>query len=185
MKRKSILGLLALMILIGSLGAAQAFGGNFFGMNSETRDTIINAIKSKDYSAWKEAMETQLTEENFNKLVERHEAMSERQAQREAMEKAVQEGDYEAWKKASENLSVTQYKILDENDFKILVQLHQAKQDGNYTKVKELSEQLGLPGGFERHGLPDNNAGLNMTNHSQLPRGFGKHRVFEPSGREG
>ncbi|HEY9204358.1 MAG TPA: hypothetical protein VIO58_00425 [Candidatus Methanoperedens sp.] len=37
MKRKSILGLLALMMVIGSLGVAQAFSGDFFGMNSEAR----------------------------------------------------------------------------------------------------------------------------------------------------
>jgi len=153
MKRKSVFGVLALIMLVASLGAAAAFGGNFFGMDSKSRDTIINAIKAKDYNAWKEAMSAQLTEENFNKLVERHEAMSKRQAQREAMEKAVQEGDYEAWKKAAENLSVTPYKILDEDQFKILVQLYQAKQDGNYTKVRELSEQLGLHGGFGKHKM--------------------------------
>lgn len=185
MKRKSILGLLVLMILIGSLGAAQAFGGDFFGMNSETRDAIINAIKAKDYNAWKEAMEAQLTEENFNKLVERQEAMSERQAQREAIEKALQEGDYEAWKKAVENSSMNSSKILDEDHFKTLVQLYQAKQDGNFTKVRELSEQLGMPDGFERRGLPDINSGMNMSNNSRPPNGFGKHRMFEPSGREG
>ncbi|HEY9246346.1 MAG TPA: hypothetical protein VIO11_05815 [Candidatus Methanoperedens sp.] len=161
MKSKSILGLLALMILFGLFGAASAFGGDFFGMNNQTRDTILNAIKAKDYNAWKEAMSSQLTEENFNTLVERHEAMSKRQAQKEAMVKAIKEGDYEAWKKAIENSSVNSSKILDEDHFKVLVQLHQAEQEGNFTKVRELSEQLDLPGGF------------------------GKHRMFRPFGREG
>lgn len=104
MKRKSVLGMLALIMLVASFGAASAFGGNFFGMDSESRDTIVNAIKAEDYNAWKEAMSAQLTEDNFNRLVERHEAMEK-------------------------------------------------LQDGNYTKVREVSEQLGLPDGFGKHKM--------------------------------
>jgi hypothetical protein len=33
MKRKSVLGALALIMLVASFGAAQALGGNFFGMD--------------------------------------------------------------------------------------------------------------------------------------------------------
>ena len=44
-------------------------------------------------------------------------------------------------------------KITNEDQFKILVQLYQAKQDGNYTKVKELSQQLGYPVGNGRHKM--------------------------------
>lgn len=168
-------------MLVASLGVAQAFGGNLFGMGSESRDAIENAIKAKDYNTWKEAMAAELTEENFNKLVERQETMSERQVQREAMENAIQEGDYEAWKKAAENSSVNSSMILDEDHFNNLVQLNQAKQDENYTKVRELSEELGLPGGFEPHGFPDFNPGMNMSNNSR-PLGSG-HRMHAPFGR--
>jgi hypothetical protein len=160
MKRKSILGLLALIILIGSIGASQAFGGNFFGMDSGTRDVVVNAIKAKDYNAWKEAMSAQLTEENFNKLVERHELMSEKRtamssergAFNEQMVQAIEEGDYGAWKEAAVNTPMIS-KIKNEDDFKILVQLHQAKQEGDFEKVKELSEQLDLPGEFGKHKM--------------------------------
>jgi hypothetical protein len=153
MKIKSFLIVLALIMLVSSLGVAQAFGGNLFGMGSESRGAIENAIKAKDYNTWKEAMAAELTEENFNKLVERQETMSVKQAQREAMEKAIQEEDYEAWKNVAENSSVNSSKILDEDHFKILVQLYQAKQDGNYTKVRELSEQLGLFGGVGKQKM--------------------------------
>lgn len=106
-------------------------------------------------------MSARLTEENFNKLVERHEAtsqrhenMSERRALNEEMNQAIKDGNYEAWKKAAENSKSPMIsKILDEEDFKIRVQLHQAKQDGDYAKVKELSEQLGLPGGSGKHKM--------------------------------
>jgi hypothetical protein len=50
MKRKNVLDVLALIMLVASLGAAQAFGGNFFGIDSESRDTIVNASKAKDYN---------------------------------------------------------------------------------------------------------------------------------------
>ena len=189
------------MVVVISIGSVSAFGGKTFGMDSESRDAIVNAINAKDYNAWKEAMSAELTEENFNKLVERQEAMSEKQVEREAMEKAIQEGDYEAWKKAAENSSVNYSIILDEDHFKILVQLFQAKQDGNYTKVRELSEQLGLPGGFEPRGFPDSNPRMNMSNNSILPSfpdfdsGMnmgnnsrspgGGHRMHAPFGREG
>jgi hypothetical protein len=181
MKMKSFLIMLALIMLVASLVVVQAFGGKFFGMDSESRDAIVNAIKAKDYNAWKEAMSAELTEEKFNKLVERQITMSERQVQREAMEKVIQEGDYEAWKKTAENSSMNSSMILDEDHFKILVQLNQAKQDGNYTKVRELSEQLGLPGRFEPRGFPDFNPGMNMSNNSR-PLGSG-HRMHAPFGR--
>ena len=74
MKRKNIIGTLAIMLIIASIGLASAFGGHSFGMDSENRDAIKNAIDAKDFSAWKEAISAQLTEENFGKFVEMHEA---------------------------------------------------------------------------------------------------------------
>lgn len=41
MKRKNVFGVLALLMLVASLGVASAFGGNFFGMDSESRDDIV------------------------------------------------------------------------------------------------------------------------------------------------
>lgn len=161
MNRRKVLGLLAIMVVVASIGSVAAFGGKFFGMDPESGNAIVNAIKAKDFNAWKEAITAQLTEENFNKLVEqqaamsqRHENMSEKrgamssgiQALNEEMNRAIKEGNYDAWKKAVVNSkSPLVSKITNEDEFKILVQLYQAKQDGNYTKVKELSQQLGLP----------------------------------------
>lgn len=93
--------MLAITIVVASIGSVAAYGGKFPGIDPQSRDKITNAIKANDYNAWKDAMSAQLTED----------------------------------------------------EFKILVQLHQAKQEGNYTKVRELSEQLGLPGGFGKHKI--------------------------------
>jgi hypothetical protein len=143
---------LFLMMFVVLLGTASAFGGNFFGMEPESREDIVNAIEAKDYEAWKEAMSSRLTEDNFNKRVERHEAMSEMREQRQTMNQAVEDGDYEAWKEAAENSPMIS-KIQSVDDFEILVQIYQAKQDGDYEKAKELNEQLGFPCGFGEHKM--------------------------------
>lgn len=141
MKRKGIISILTLMLIVVSIGSVLAFGDGLFVRDSENRDKIIKAIEEKDYYTWKEVMSAQLTEENFNMLTKRHENMLERQAQREAIETALQKGDYQAWKEAME--TIKSEVILNEDDFNILVQIHRARENGDYETVKELSEQLG------------------------------------------
>jgi hypothetical protein len=127
----------------------STIGGKIIGMAPESREDIINAIEAKDYDAWKAAVSDRLTEDNFNTLVERHEAMSEQREQRDDVMEAIEAGDYAAFQVAADNTPIIS-RIQDEDDFEILVQLHQAKQDGDYEKVRELSEQLGLSEwGFE------------------------------------
>lgn len=160
MNKKTIFGLLAIFIVVASIGSVAAFGKKFSGMDAAARDNIINAIKAKDYTTWKDAMSAQLTEENFNKLVQRAETMSQRHgnmfekqgvmsseklALNQEMNQALKDGSYDAWKTAAEKSNSPMIsKIIDEDHFKTLVQLHQAKQNGDYAKVKELSVQLGL-----------------------------------------
>ena len=79
---------------------------------------------------------------------------SARQAMNAEMIQAIKDGNYDAWKTAALNSkSPLVSKITTEDQFKILVQLNQAKQDGNYTKVNELSQQLGLPAGNGKHKM--------------------------------
>jgi len=128
MNRKTIFGVLAIFVVIASIATVSAFAGKFSGMDQQGRANMF----------------------------ETREGMSpERPACNEQIVQAIENGDYEAWKKAAVNSPMIT-KILNEDDFKILVQLHQAKQDGDYTKVKELSEHLGLPCGSGRHNMPGN-----------------------------
>ena len=161
--------MLAITIVVASIGSVAAFGGRFLGMDSQSRDNITNAIKANDYNAWQAAMSAQLTQDNFNKLVQRYQTMSQRhgnmtekqgtmsygrQALSAEMVQALKDGNYDAWKTAVVNSkSVLVSKITNEDEFKTLVQLYQAKQDGNYTKVKDLSQQLGLPIGTGKHKM--------------------------------
>lgn len=167
MNRKRIFGMLAIFIVVASIATVSAFQGKFSGMDAAGRGEMLNAIKTNDFGAWKELMSARLTEENFNKLVERQTVMSqrhgnmsemrrgmssERGAFNEQIVQAIEKGDYEAWKEAAVNTPMIT-NIDNEDDFKILVQLHQAKKDGDYAKVKELSQQLGLPAGNGRHKM--------------------------------
>lgn len=87
--KKITVGILALSIvaLLGiSLAAAFPFG---FGKGNPNlteeeqaeaqafHDSLQQAIEDGDFATWKSLMESQLTEENFNLLVERHQQMSE------------------------------------------------------------------------------------------------------------
>lgn len=169
MNNKTIPGILAIMIVVVSIGAVSAYGGKFIGMNPESQDNIVNAIKANNYTAWKEAMSAQLTEENFNKLVQRaqtmsqrHGNMSEKLALNQEMNQAIKDGNYNAWKTAAQKANSPMISRIDTQDkFNMLVQLYQAKQDGNSTKVKELSAQLGLTGGFGRHHMSGFGRGRN------------------------
>ena len=152
MKRTKFFGVLALMIILAALGTASAFGGHFFGMDPDNREDIVNAVEANNYQAWNEAMSNRLTEENFNKCVERHEARSEMRDHREDKKLAIEAGDYEAFLVAAENWPMLS-NIQDEGDFQILVQLHQARLDGDYETGAELREQLGLLGGFGEHKM--------------------------------
>lgn len=160
MNRNRIFGVLAIFIVVASIATVSAFQGKFSGMDTAGRGEILNAIKAKDFNVWKELMSARLTEENFNKLVERQQVMSERHenmsekrgimssergAFNEQIVQAIENGDYKAWKEAALNTPMIS-KIDNEDKFNILVQIHQAKKAGDFEKVKDLSEQLGLPG---------------------------------------
>lgn len=110
MEQKYILSIVALgIIAILGVSMVSAFGfGNKF-MNSELTDeektaleeqrqAMQNAIENNDFAAWKALreeriaeMQQSLTQENFNKQVERHTQMSEFRA---AMEEARESGDF-------------------------------------------------------------------------------------------
>jgi hypothetical protein len=168
MNRKKIIGMLAITIVLAGIGSVAAFGGKIAGIDSHSRDNITNAIKANDYNAWQSAMSAQLTPDNFNKIVQRYQTMSqkrgnmtekkgimsEKQAMSTEMTQALKDGNYDAWKTAAVNSnSPLVSKITSQDQFNILVQLYQAKQDGNKTKIMELSQLLGLPAGNGKHRM--------------------------------
>ena len=141
--------------LIASAGIVSAFGGRFYGGDSDAREAIRQAVENNDYDAWKDAMSGTITEDKFNKILERHESMSERRGmvkeRRDAVEQALETGDYNAWKSAIEGFERTG-RIADkitEDNFGTFVKLHEARQNSDYETVKE----LGFDKGHRRHGM--------------------------------
>lgn len=144
MKKRSKLSLAAFILLglVAVAGIVSAFGPNF---NSEDRDAIRQAIEDNDYESWKSLMESKITEENFNNLVERHQDM---QQHREEMENAIEEG-YEAWKEAVADTPMEDCadQITEEN-FDQFVEMHNARKEGDFETANEIAEELGLDCGM-------------------------------------
>jgi hypothetical protein len=110
MKNKYTLGVFALaLVAVLSVGfvAASPFGQGFMNKDltdqeraefQEQKQAMQTAIANEDYETWKSLMQerivemqSQLTEENFNTLVQKHESMSEF---RDAMQEARESGDF-------------------------------------------------------------------------------------------
>jgi ABC-type antimicrobial peptide transport system permease subunit len=168
MNRKKILGMLAITIVVAAIGSVAAFGGKFTGIDPQSRDNITNAIKTGDFGAWQAAMSAQITPDNFNKLVQNYQTMSQRrgnmtekqgimsgkQSLSAGMIQAIKDNSYTEWTTAvAGSTSPLVSKITNETQFNTLVTLYQAKQDGNTTKVMELTQQLGLPAGNGKHKM--------------------------------
>jgi hypothetical protein len=68
-------------------------GCPFFG--NDTLSSIETAIENENYTAWKEALESLITEANFQKLVEMKNQTRERESTMERLRVAWEEGDYE------------------------------------------------------------------------------------------
>lgn len=146
--KKAILALL--VVLVASIGVVSAFGGRL--LDEESKEAIKEALEAKDYEAWKEAVTATLTEEHFEKVVEMHGKRSEMREMKEAAKGALDEGNYEAWRESMEGFE-KEPRILnkiDEGNFDTLVELHQAKQDGNKELAKELRDELGIRKGRGR-----------------------------------
>ena len=155
--------------MLATIGSVAALGGKFPWVDSQSRDNITNAIKANDYNAWQTAMSAQITQDNFNNLVKRYQTISQRhgnmtgkqgtrfsgsQALNAGMIQAIKDGSYTEWNAAVVNsTSPLVSKITNDDQFNLLVQLYQAKQDGNNTKVMDLSQQLGLPAGNGKHRM--------------------------------
>jgi len=150
--------------LIATISAVSAFP--FGWPNVDKRDAINHAIGSKDYIAWKEIMQNELTEEKFNAIIERHEKFSGRMAGKEISMKrqkecfflscgkeeikplldTIESGDYDAWKSAFDILEkpLKAAETVTEENFKRFAEMVKAMQNGDFETANSISEELGL-----------------------------------------
>lgn len=159
MKKRTIFGLLALMLMgiVAAAGTVSAFGFGFM----QDRESIDEAIQNNDFGSWKTTMESQLTQENFNSLVERHNSMSFCRDIHESLQQAIEEEDYDAYVEAASSSTGCPMPTLElsEEDFEILVGIHQAREEGDFETAHELMAELDLemplgvgPAGGRMHG---------------------------------
>ena len=126
MRKKTIYLLFLMSVgLIIFTGLVSAFRLGF--VSEENRSAIKQAIENNDFEAWRSAITETLTRENFDKLVERYNAMSERKKLTDAVRQAIEDGNYEAYKEAVENL-IGSYKVMSEDDFNVMVQRYNARE---------------------------------------------------------
>ncbi len=126
MKNKNVLGIFvfAAVALLGVSGLAAAHG--WFGFGSpmanqdiqtiqEDRKAMQDAIDNKDYSVWKDLMEkqiaymqSQITENNFNAIVDQHAKMEEF---RSAIQDAKKTGDYSKVQTLQKEYGIMPYRM--------------------------------------------------------------------------
>jgi hypothetical protein len=94
--KKVTLGIFVFSVIallgIGAVAAFPGFGKNMMkqDLSEEEQeemqafhDSLQEAIENEDFEAWKSLMESQITEENFNKVIEMQEQQEERRAEME------------------------------------------------------------------------------------------------------
>ena len=133
MKKITKLGILTLF-LVTLVSSVFAFPGGF------GNEDVQAALESGDYDAWKEAMAAGLTEERFNKSLERYEKRSEIKA-------AMEEG-YDAWAEviSGHPRGDKLLEVINEENFDRFVEMHDAIEAGDHETAKEIAKELGLKG---------------------------------------
>lgn len=113
----------------------------------ENREAVHDAIENEDYDAFLEAIEDagkrnvdDMTEEKFQQIVTRHNA-------HEAARDAIEAGNYDAWVDAVSQLphGADIADVVTEDEFPTLLEIHEAKQNGDRETARELAEEIGLP----------------------------------------
>jgi hypothetical protein len=137
--KKTTVTLIAIMLL--GILTVSAFGGFGFGNKEE----INNALENNDFDAWKTAMTQQLTEENFNKMVERHQKRAEFREHKEEIHAAIEAGDYETWSSLIEETPMAdKFDVITAENFDLFAEMHNARLDGDHETAQEIADSLGL-----------------------------------------
>ncbi|MBT3304496.1 hypothetical protein HN592_02935 [Candidatus Woesearchaeota archaeon] len=118
-KTTLILGIAILALL--SVGFVMAMP---FAKDAETKDALRTAVENNDFDSWKALMEAEITEENFNLMVEHHAEMGEF---REAMDAARESGDFETIRSLKEGMKDN----LPEEMYNQFRMKHKGMQKGN------------------------------------------------------
>lgn len=136
---KSMMGALALVLgLAASAGLVSAYG-------FEKNEAVREAIETGDFDAWREAMKTDITEENFDRLQERFHEREQMKEHQEAIDQAIGSGDYGAWILAIEEMRESRQditKIITEENFEKYAEFHEAIKEKDIGRAAEIADEL-------------------------------------------
>lgn len=109
----------------------------------QEREAMHNAIADGDYEAYLEASDDSnrpvMSEEEFQDMVDRYEA-------HEKVEQAIEEENYDMWLSAVQTMHPDMADIVTEDEFALLIEMHDARDEGDFETARALEEELGLPG---------------------------------------
>ena len=135
-----------------------------FQPKSENREAVQAAIEAEDYEAFVEATGREITAEQFEEILERHEEMeaqrAEREAEREAIQAAIEDGDYEEWFDlvSAKNPDAPILEKITVDNFSKFQELHELREE-----LRELQEELGIEG--KRKGFGKQQGGFGGRHH--------------------
>lgn len=125
MENRNILGVVALTVVaLLAISSVSAFGFPGFGQGIsddqkqemiDNQDAVRNAVQNNDFDTWKSLMEeriakmqAEITEDNFNQLIAKHNEMQDLREQREDLRDQIQEaissGDYDLARELREQM---------------------------------------------------------------------------------
>lgn len=147
-KKAVIYGAMALVLisLVASGASASHFGEEGKSMHWGSK-ALKNAINEGDYDAYMNALEgtgkEPIDKEAFDDRFTRFQEMATKKAE---MQAAIDSGDYNAWLSAIDGTYMEEKLsgMITEDNFDTFVELHQAKKDKDWEKVKALSAELGF-----------------------------------------
>gem|GEM_PF-3743258 len=101
MKSKKLLGLLTAGAVVAAGMSASSFAAHHKGGagHGENREAVKAAVEANDYSALTAEQQEKISQERFDEMVTRHDAMS---VHKSAIEEAVKNNDYGAFVSAQE-----------------------------------------------------------------------------------
>jgi len=163
MKNAGIIAIISLVV-VGLLAAGASAFGFFHSQDAKS------AIENNDYNGWKSAIESQLTEENFNNMVERHQNMQKRRLHDDAMRQAIDDADYAAYVTVAQDAGI---QAMSQANFDIMVQVHEARQNGDFETAQELMQSF--EGDFQP-GFMGLGHGPSLGMEDGQMKGFGRGR---------
>jgi hypothetical protein len=145
MEKKYLAGILALAVCAVMASSVYAFAGGFglgfqgnkgFGIGSQGNEAVKQAIESGGYAAFVDAISKQVTEEQFQQMVQQNKTT-------QAIEQALEAKDYDAWVQAIESMPrITD--IITKENFPQYVAFQEAMKNKDLETAKALEEELGL-----------------------------------------